>query len=41
MDTRVKPACDEWGGGYFVSTNSVGVLPVTWRNAWEKAGTLA
>ena len=28
-------------GRYSASTNSVGVLPVTWRNAWEKAGTLA
>src|SRR6516162_6162867 len=26
---------------YLFSTNSVGVRPVTWRNAWEKAGTLA
>ncbi|MHC2253081.1 hypothetical protein ACVILK_002773 [Bradyrhizobium embrapense] len=23
------------------SANAVGVLPVTWRNAWENAGTLA
>lgn len=26
---------------YALSANSVGVLPVTWRKAWEKAGTLA
>jgi hypothetical protein len=26
---------------YFVSENSVGVLPVTCRNACENAGTLA
>jgi hypothetical protein len=26
---------------YFASANSVGVLPVTCRNACEKAGTLA
>ncbi len=26
---------------YFISANSVGVLPVTCRKAWEKAGTLA
>jgi hypothetical protein len=26
---------------HFVSANSVGVLPVTWRNAYENAGTLA
>ena len=26
---------------YTFSANSVGVLPVTWRNAWENAGTLA
>ena len=25
----------------YLSVNSVGVLPVTWRNAYEKAGTLA
>ena len=24
-----------------LSANSVGVLPVTWRKAWENAGTLA
>jgi hypothetical protein len=26
---------------HFASANSVGVLPVTWRNACENAGTLA
>jgi hypothetical protein len=26
---------------HFASANSVGVLPVTCRNAWENAGTLA
>jgi hypothetical protein len=28
-------------GAYFISENAVGVLPVTWRKAWENAGTLA
>ena len=26
---------------YCFVTNSLGVRPVTWRKAWEKAGTLA
>ncbi len=26
---------------YFIAEKAVGVLPVTWRNACEKAGTLA
>jgi hypothetical protein len=29
------------GPPYFISQNSVGVLPVTWRKACENAGTLA
>ena len=49
MDTRVKPAYDALCGTanrgsskpYFASENCVGVLPVTCRNACEKAGTLA
>jgi hypothetical protein len=39
MDPRVKPGGDSTS--HFVPENSVGVLPVTWRNACEKAGTLA
>jgi hypothetical protein len=38
MDARVKPRMT---GCYFIPQNSVGVLPVTCRNACEKAGTLA
>jgi hypothetical protein len=38
MDTRVQPAMTNL---YSFPENSVGVLPVTCRNAWENAGTLA
>jgi hypothetical protein len=44
MDTRVEPAYDSQNLSrrpYFVSENSVGVFPVTCRNACENAGTLA
>jgi hypothetical protein len=35
------PSDPEPDRAYSLPENSVGVLPVTWRNACEKAGTLA
>jgi hypothetical protein len=35
---RPRPPAES---AHFVSANSVGVLPVTCRNAYENAGTLA